>query len=747
MQALSLLSSFLRLQPPHLHLVLDTPLIDHLFNCLFIDTSAAVVDMALATLIMLIPHITTALVKYLPKLFLVYVRVLCWDLYNAENPESHPEFNSGDESPSNGSAFRGFHTDANWNQLHPSPDDVELAAPAADFLFTFLYGLFPLNFMGFVRKPRKYLVAIDYPNAAVLDLNQSVIRSRTEPHCRCHILHCNFFNTTPEDELVDSKWLKADPADLVTECLSLCIAANRPTANLDPPPLEISPPTVVANDHESNGASQAAKLKSKSWHETLSPMSTARTSKTNQQSDRVPEVPHITSIMTGFANGNSSQKRLANVERRKEATAQRDVADLLPRKLSMPPRLSESNVQNSSSVSSSRVSHIGDNHLARADGQLQNISTLQREVITLRNDLNFERYLKQQHITHIGQLQRKHINQATVESEAQNMFNTNRTLKAKLTKANELYLQLKKEVQTSRTQSKRYEETLNSRLKFYREEERLRVSVTNAVSQDIGNLKRENERLREAVGSADSREHQSQNDIIMYQREIEEMNAVRSELNGMKRRLADVELRELQHKQIRDSYDERGNRLETAKLELASRDSESGRLKKEYGLQIAALERQLKNASPPNGQKTNVQPGVQQVINTALAASTTKLEQLQQNYTKLLRKYSKVQFGSNGVHDSDGEKQAESMKLDGMDDGDLLEMDRAADDLAVLPPDTTAGFSRPNRAARPESMHSAVSAGRRSRHVTDSVLFDEEHTIPEDSLMSGEASLSTGSLD
>src|SRR5215470_9808115 len=76
-QALGLLGTFVRFQPPHLHQVLQTPLLEHLLKCLTVDTSTTVLSLALTTLVMFLPHIPNSLVPYLPRLFIVYSRILC----------------------------------------------------------------------------------------------------------------------------------------------------------------------------------------------------------------------------------------------------------------------------------------------------------------------------------------------------------------------------------------------------------------------------------------------------------------------------------------------------------------------------------------------------------------------------------------------------------------------------------------------------------------------------------------------
>ena len=80
--ALTLLNAFLQHQTPHLYLVIHTPLIEHLLKCLMNDTSTPILSVALKSLIMLVPHIPGSLAPHLPRLFLVYSRILCWEKFS-----------------------------------------------------------------------------------------------------------------------------------------------------------------------------------------------------------------------------------------------------------------------------------------------------------------------------------------------------------------------------------------------------------------------------------------------------------------------------------------------------------------------------------------------------------------------------------------------------------------------------------------------------------------------------------------
>lgn len=47
------------------------------------------------------------------------------------------------------------------------------------------------------------------------------------------------------------------------------------------------------------------------------------------------------------------------------------------------------------------------------------IAALKREVLLLRNELNFELFVKQQHLQHMGRLHREHMVDSSVEAERQ----------------------------------------------------------------------------------------------------------------------------------------------------------------------------------------------------------------------------------------------------------------------------------------------------------------------------------------
>ncbi|KKY23754.1 putative tuberous sclerosis 1 [Diplodia seriata] len=514
-QALGLLCTFVRVQPPHLYLVSETPLVENLEKCLMLDKSATVVEMALTVLIMFMPHITRVLVSHMPKLFLIYSRVLCWDQVTAPMPN---ESQNGEEEAIDADSEDDFsdddRSDPTWERLEHAFDHPETSAPGALYYFTFIYGLFPVNLMSYVRKPRRFLKNINYLGADDLVLDPEAIRRRTEPFRQVHLLHPNFFNMTAEEELSETRWLRSDPADVVTECMSLCMA--------------------------------------------------------------YPLTP--------------THARLA-----------------------------------------------------------QNLATLQREVMLLRNDLNFERYLKAQHLSHIGQLQRRHIKEATVEAETQNLINTNRTLKAKLQKANELYAQLKKETITGRNQSKKWEGELGSKLKTIRDEQKQWHSEEASLKTKLDKAEKDCEHLRRLLVEAEARELNSKQNLKSTEVELEEMGILRQEIERLQAKLRNFELKELDFEQAQEEQDLLRNELKLANLKLDSQDAERSRLARAYDRKFALLESRQPVDMDISHDPTQLPASVQQMIDSALAASHSKFNQLRKTHNRLLHRFTELEMKSQAL--------------------------------------------------------------------------------------------------
>lgn len=637
----------MRLQPPHLHLVLDTQLLQHLEKCLLIDTSTIVLELALVVLIMLLPHICGALTSehHLQKLFLIFTRILCFDKLsksddnNNERLDEEKDFEDSEEDD-----YTDVENDQAWEQLQPAEGE-EGGSPTLMHYFTFLYGLYPLNFMSFIRKPRKYLKSLNFPGARDFDLDQDLIYSRTEAYRTVHLLHPNMFTTTIDEELSENRWLKSDPADVVTECMDLCVAVSAtledpgppPTSNLPPVPPLPEVPAEFTLDEPSHGSEI-------SWRNTQSTMFVPP-----GDAPEVPETAELPLRSKSIASTKSfkSASPLLKThdmmdsptlppakESRKQSLAGTSAATPL-RKVNPQPSL-DNFVRSAAGTISPPHSH--------KDFHNQTLSSLQREIMLLRNDLNFERYLKLQHLSHIGQLQRKHIREAAVEADTQNLINANKTLKARLAKANELYAQLKKETLTSRNQSKKWESDLNGKVRGYRDSEKTWHSEEEGLRFDLQRTQSDYEHLRKVVEKAEAEQLRAEQRTRALEYELEDYSNVRHELESAQQKIMEYEdqAQDL-HSLVQERNDLR-NDLEIANMRLNSREAEREHSISAYERHIMTLEQRLQATERSAGPPGQLPASVQQMLDSALAASQAKLQSLKKTYQHLSAQYTELQM-------------------------------------------------------------------------------------------------------
>ena len=675
LRALSLLCTFVRHQPPHLYLVQETTLIEHLLRCLMIDTSTTAISLALTALIMFLPHIPTSLVAHLPRLFLIYSRLLCWDKFVVSHDEQERQDFSQDKQHNDTEAPQDLSMTSSWDRLEHALDDAESTAPELLHYFTFLYGLYPLNFMSYIRKPRKYLKSIDFPGADDFDLDQNIIRSRTEQFRQVHLMHPGFYTTTIEDELTDNRWIKADPSDVVMECMGLCVAVPTSLADPGPPPRsklpevpaglvhteDIPAHNLVVRDGESlagsNGlVSPGESQVYRSWRDTLS------TAITSQSSYAMVEAPSATRKDSEAFHSLHSQSSKAG----SPASRSRDYFDsptLGPQGSdSTSSKLPAAQTQTSAGQVSRKphgrlrdlsprldafaqsIRHKRSSPPTSPVGNPASMAYLQREVMLLRNDLNFERYLKQQHLVHIGQLQRKNIREATAEAETQNLLNNNRTLKAKLTKANESYTALQKENITGRNQSKKWEGELSNKVRSLREEQKQWKSEEEALRHDLQRAQRDGEALRKLVLEAESRDLQAQQKLRALEQDLDALDGLKQQVQELRGHVRHYESRELEYERAQADQEITRTELDTANLRLQSREAERNRSRQAYERKIAELESRLHAAEHPMPGGDGLNPATQQALEAALHESQQKLLQLKKAHARLLHRYTELEM-------------------------------------------------------------------------------------------------------
>ncbi|KAF3901523.1 hypothetical protein ABW20_dc0110226 [Dactylellina cionopaga] len=652
LQVLGLLCSFVKMQGPHLYQILETQVLDHLLLCLQIDTSTTVVSLALTTLLMFMPHIPNALASYLPRLFAIYARLLCWDHYGVV-PEKHDSFLEESAAQSTYS-FGGDE----WQKCECSFPTATSTPPDVGELFTFLYGMYPLNFMGFLKEPYKFLDEEHVKGFDDIDFDDHLIRQRSEPHRQRHILHGNFFTLTEEKELTDkARWMKSEPADVVAQCVGLIVpttyAYEPPAAHPDIPgalvPTEDIPAESLLSEGSQRDTSEDEGIGMDNHRLRVKSYGNGPSSRGSTPSVK-PADPHGLDSPTLPPAGplppipNFSQERLQDMMQLhgtlkggKVNGSSASLAGALASHDPSSPRL-KAYVQ---SLSLDNRIQSPAFKPAATDAQ-GTIAYLQRENILLKNDLNFERYLKQQHLAHIGSLQRNHIKDASMEAETNNLINTNKVLKRKIEEAAKAYQKLREEGTRTKLDSRKWEGELNNRLQKLREERKIWKEEEEAVKAALANARSEATQLRKLVVDSEAKELQSRQRSQAIEQSLAELENLKSQNDQLNKRLKEFKYTEESIEVYKEIETAANAQVDKIKLRLKAREAEREKMKRAYEERIGDLQNKLAQAQDERNQ--NPSPPMQAMIDSALHANASHLASLKKAYNQLLMRFTELEI-------------------------------------------------------------------------------------------------------
>lgn len=669
--SLSLLCSFLRHPPPHLHQMLLTPLFVNLLKCLQFDTSTRAVSLAMTALAMFLPHIPCTLSQYLPTLFNIYTRMLFWDrVREVEN------FSNSD--------IKEISTDAHandWTKLPHLLDTKDEYIPELLQYFTFLYGLYPINFINYIYKPQEYL-GHTFSLETELDIHPTEVKQRSEPFRQVHILHPNFFRYTIESELCDdSRWIKSDAADVVAECFALYIPSedfNEKSSR--PNTIKYDPDIIGLTLHDDDSS-----LIQTGFYEfqapdqfTNPPSSQKRTSLSSLSISSSQVDPG-----NKFSESSSAPEKSSLDAYLGPSQYQRTVRKLSPTIFQRHNVLrSMKNTSVASFASSNQhYSQLDCFHTSLKQDDIapspflytkpaepltsdKRIAYLYREIQLLRNFLNFERYLKQQHLSHIGKLRRKYIREALNEAETQNILTSNRSLQLKLQEAKRLITQLRKEGEKSKIHWRKWEAELSCKIRFLREEQRKWMTERQEMGRELDTLKTNETVMRHIILKLEADELKEKQKAAHVQSNLEELERLRSEIEELEMR---VRIYEVNEQSIKEAKEEDVTKARLVMLEelLKSRDQELLDARKIFDQEVSYIRKQVQiNKVSPKIDN----PNFQEMIDGALAISRSRINELQKKYNHLLTRYSNLQDQYYGFHnDNDDSLNIDEILLSGND--------------------------------------------------------------------------------
>ncbi|KII88629.1 hypothetical protein PLICRDRAFT_111127 [Plicaturopsis crispa FD-325 SS-3] len=451
------------------------PLISSVLYSLLLDNSSTVCTMGLTVIVKVLPifavHACEDLKRLLPSLMAVLARIVCW------KERTRPEHQDSallevDEDPEDqhipedidAPEILDLRDDLGWQRLELSFNATDSSAPSPRQLFTTLYYLFPCNVLRFLRSPSHYLAMYDLasPYAASWDdaLDEDQIRSKSESLVRGHILHPFVIWRDYKSELaLPDFWAHHDVARIMSEAAmldlrnaTLGVRARHPeraaTSGTNTPAASVLLRSDNDDDHDNdNAVSSPRSVRPERERPLVSLQDMINTSVALKSNVDVEIVDSVSSWPTSlFPTATSSPAK---------------------GQLALPPE--------SLSAEAHRESDQIPGHVLEA------MAGLQRDVLLLRNELNFELWLSRENVKHIGRLYQDRILSKNAEAERQNLHNSLRKYRAQV---QALERELRDHKQQSLSQKNKYADwntELQKKLHNFREEKKSWISEAAAL--------------------------------------------------------------------------------------------------------------------------------------------------------------------------------------------------------------------------------------------------------------------------
>ncbi|KAH9484023.1 Tuberous sclerosis 1 protein-like protein [Psilocybe cubensis] len=552
------------------------PLMQSLLLSLFLDNSSTACTLGVTLIVKLLPffavHAREDLKSMLPKLLAILARIMCWKQRRASKDrvptgdEVDVDFEKELEQETN--PVLTISPEITWDRLEMVFNVATPMPPSSRPYFTILYYLYPSNVLKFLRDPAQYLTDSNTPSPYLESwkdaLDQDEIRRRSENLVREHNCHPLLIWRDAIVELEQREfWMKYDISRIVSEAAMLDIRnlavglraryiSGRPSPSLNPPesssttsdprpppeshsikPIDLSSGKAVISLQDMIDTTIA--LKSKLDLEVIQPTS---------------QWPHSLFSAIGVSS---------------------------PEPNDLPPMATLEQDPNSL-------------HVAQA------ISGLQREVLLLRNDLNFELWLSRENAKHIARLYQDRILMKTAETERQGLYNKLRKYRTQVTRLEKELRDHKMQASNAKNKYADWNAELQKKLKELRDEKKswfLEAATLRTAEKEARALfDAQGKLLAEASKqvfdlSTQKKENQHKIDRLHdYERQIEQHIKVQSmwdeDFAKFKEQENDISVMRSQYKQMTLRLES----MEAAQVELEE-------LARGYRRQIQTLEAQL----------------------------------------------------------------------------------------------------------------------------------------------------------
>ncbi|KAG6919937.1 hypothetical protein DXG01_013286 [Tephrocybe rancida] len=367
------------------------PLTTSLLRCLLLDTSSTVCTAGLTLLVKLLPlyaiHARAILKSILGKLLVVLARLMCWKERppsSIREPTDEPLDTAFEqELDRERNRLIPIRPDLKWERLQVTFNATTSLPPSSRPFFTMLYYLYPSNVLQFLSSPAQYLIDNSTPSPYTVAwpeaLAEDEIRRRSERLLREHVCHPLLVWRDAAAELSETEfWSKYTAFRITSEAGMLDVRNTALGLQFhDQPPQE----ETDVDEHLDDGL--PAHL--------IRPIDLSNERATISLQDMV--------------NMTIALKSNLDVE------IGRPESQWPHNMFAVPSQLSSEALQQTD-----------------VDGiplyVVQTISSLQRELLLLRNELNFELCVSRENVKHIGRLYQDRILSKSAEVERQGLVHT-----------------------------------------------------------------------------------------------------------------------------------------------------------------------------------------------------------------------------------------------------------------------------------------------------------------------------------
>ncbi|KAF9466369.1 hypothetical protein BDZ94DRAFT_1187795 [Collybia nuda] len=587
------------------------PIISSLLFSLFLDTSSTVCAAGLTLFVKLLPifalHARDKLKSMLPRLLAILARIMCWK----ERPPS-PSFATSDKPPdaefeqeleNEANRLLPIRSDLDWKRLELTFNATTSMPPSPRTYFTILYYLYPSNVLQFLRGPAAYLVNNDVRSPYTLDWDKALledeIRRKSEPLLREHVCHPLLIWRDAVAELNEPEfWTRYNVPRITSEAVML----------------------DVRNSTLGIGAQVASIIRREKPEDD-------NDASDNDEVDVLTQSILPINISAGKAS--ISLQDMISASLALKSNMEVEVIDPISQ---WAPGIFKSPAQSMHEDSTTLSSGFDPQDIP--EQVVQAISGLQREVLLLRNELNFELWLSRENVKHIGRLYQDRILAKTAEAERQGLYNKLRNYRAQVISLEAERREYKNQALSAKNKIAEWNVELMKKLREYREEKKSWLTEAAALrseeKESQARFAAQGKLLAEATKSVfdlrtQKKETQHKIDRLKdYERQIEQHIKVQS--------LWEADFTKFNERgdeiiQMRNQYHQMQMRLESLEKTQVEVEDRARVLRRQNQALEARLQQAGRHSHPHVRQQPTFEVSAFAAENSALTAVNTQLKE------------------------------------------------------------------------------------------------------------------------